>query len=129
MHDEINRAADVVQLTAEEAAAAGVTLGIEPLIQFEVHLVTTQAQAAASVDRVDHDAIGVHSIRFTPTLRNATRRPPSGLSDGGCGMSPPAPMTAVFPDTISLTERASVRLRQISALRDGSRGGVPVHTA
>jgi len=55
---ELARAAEALLRVADRAAAAGVTLALEPLNRFECYLITTLKEAAAFTRRVNHPAVG-----------------------------------------------------------------------
>ena len=56
---ELARAAEALLRVADKAAAAGVTLALEPLNRFECYLINTLEQSAAFTRRVNHPAVGV----------------------------------------------------------------------
>jgi D-psicose/D-tagatose/L-ribulose 3-epimerase len=57
--DERERVVELLAQVAPPAAAAGVTLAIEPLNRFECHVCTTLATATDLARRVGHPAVGV----------------------------------------------------------------------
>lgn len=57
--EEYDRSAEVLRPMAEQAAAAGITLGIEPLNRFECYLCNHVASALEVVRRVDHPSLGM----------------------------------------------------------------------
>lgn len=58
--DERAWSAEVLHAAAEEAAAAGIRLALEPLNRFESYLATTVADGLDLVRRVAHPALGLH---------------------------------------------------------------------
>ena len=56
----MERSAEVLRQAARDAAALGVTLGIEPCNRYEVFLVNTAAQAVELAEMVGEDNVGIH---------------------------------------------------------------------
>jgi D-psicose/D-tagatose/L-ribulose 3-epimerase len=57
--DEWRRAVDGWQRLAPHAAAAGVTIGLEPLNRFETYFLNTAVDGAAFCDAVGHPSVGL----------------------------------------------------------------------
>ncbi|MCL1921643.1 MAG: TIM barrel protein [Kiritimatiellaeota bacterium] len=56
---ELARAAAALLHVADRAAAAGITLALEPLNRFECYLISTLKEGAAFTRRINHPAVGV----------------------------------------------------------------------
>lgn len=75
--DELARGAEAHRALAERAAAAGLTLAVEPLNRFETHFLNTAEQARAYAERVGHPAFQIMHDTFHA---NIEERDPLGAA-------------------------------------------------
>ena len=96
---EHERVVASLRQAAEDAAAHGVRLALEPLNRFETDRINTVEQGVRLCEEVDHPAVAFTSTRSTNTSRSATAAPRSDRPPrpGASSTSTRARTTAACP--------------------------------